>query len=118
MLEKKFAFDIELLIKSRLLRSDGLAQCGIAWIDSDALSTTTDLQPYLPMLKAMVLMYRTYLPADPVADTFAKFIDEMDEDGWASLQENIPTAITKREPAEFGEFAGVSASDLADVTQA
>ena len=112
MLEKKFAFDIELLIKSRLLRADGLAQRGIAWIDSDALSTTTDLQPYLPMLKAMVQMYRTYLPPRPEADLFVALIGAMDEEGWATLQERIPEAITKREPAEFGEFAGVSAADL------
>ncbi|MDX2474115.1 MAG: hypothetical protein QNL91_10440 [Candidatus Krumholzibacteria bacterium] len=113
MLEKKFAFDIELLIKSRQLRPDGLAQRGIAWIDSDALSTTTDLQPYLPMLKAMVLMYRQYLMANTAADQYATFIDQLDEAGWAVLQENIPTEITKREPAEFSGFAGVSAEDLA-----
>ncbi len=113
MLEKKFAFDIELLIKSRQLRPDGLAQRGIAWIDSDALSTTTDLQPYLPMLKAMVLMYRQYLKANSAADQYAAFIDGLDEAGWAVLQENIPVEITKREPAEFSGFAGVSAEDLA-----
>ncbi len=112
MLEKKFAFDIELLIKSRTLRADGLAQRGIAWIDSDALSTTTDLQPYLPMLKAMVLMYRAYLPKAASADQYAAFIDELDESGWSVLQDNIPREITKREPAEFSGFAGVSADDL------
>lgn len=112
LVEKKFAFDIELLIKSRTLRRDGLIQRGIAWIDSDALSTTTDLQPYLPMLKAIALMYRTYLPATPVADSFAAFVEELTEAGWQTLQEHIPTAITDREPAAFGEFAGVSAADL------
>ncbi len=113
LLEYRFAFDIELLIKSRQLRPDGLAQRGIAWIDSDALSTTTDLQPYLPMLKAMVLMYRQYLTANSAADQYAAFIDGLDEAGWAVLQENIPTEITKREPAEFSGFAGVSVEDLA-----
>lgn len=112
MLEKQFAFDIELLIKSRLLRTGGLAQRGIAWIDSDTLSTTTDIQPYLPMLKAMVRMYRTYLPADVDGDGFAAFIDELDPAGWETLQANIPEAITKREPAEFGGFAGVTVADL------
>jgi len=112
LLEKQFAFDIELLIKCRLLRADSLAQRGIAWIDSDALSTTTDIQPYLPMLKAMVQMYRTYLTANPDGDTFAAFVDELDPAGWETLQANIPPAITKREPAEFGGFAGVTAADL------
>lgn len=112
MLERQFAFDIELLIKSRLLRSDGLLQRGIAWIDSDVLSTTTDLQPYLPMLKAMVKMYRTYLPAETVADAFAAFIDDLDQPAWDRLLENIPAAITKREPAAFAGFAGVTVGDL------
>jgi hypothetical protein len=112
MLEKQFAFDIEMLIKSRLLRGDGLVQRGIAWIDSDVLSTTTDLQPYLPMLKAMVRMYRTYLPAATAADTFAAFIDALDQAAWEVLLENIPAAITQREPAAFGGFAGVSAAEL------
>ncbi len=112
MLERRFAFDLELLIKSRLLRPDGLAQRGIAWIDSDALSTTTDLQPYLPMLQAIVLMYRTYLPQNETADTFADFIDRLNEPAWVTLQEHIPVAITEREPAVFGEFASVSAAEL------
>ncbi len=112
MFEKKFAFDLEMLIKSRLLRADGLAQRGIAWIDSDALSTTTDLQPYLPMLQAIVQMYHSYLEPSPTADTFADFIDDLDESSWSTLQENIPAAITDREPATFGEFAEVSAADL------
>jgi len=112
LLEKQFAFDLELLIKSRLRRSDGLIQRGIAWIDSDVLSTTTDLQPYLPMLKSIALMYRTYLSANSEADAFATFVDELDESGWATLQDHIPAAITNREPAEFGGFAGVSANDL------
>jgi len=117
MLEKKFAFDIELLIKSRLRRPDGLERVGVAWIDSDVLSTTTDLQPYLPMLRAMVDMYRHYLPAEPGADTFADFIAGLDDAAWERLQTNIPAAITDREPAEFTEFAGVTAADLKAAAQ-
>jgi len=112
LLEKKFAFDIELLIKARLRRSDSIARVPIAWIDSEALSTTTDIQPYLPMLQAMVGMYRVYLPQEDIADEFASFIEELDEPAWSRLVENIPAQITQREPAEFGEFSGVSADEL------
>ena len=112
MLEKKFAFDIELLIKTRLLRPGSISQEGVAWIDSDALSTTTDIQPYLPMLKAMVEMYRHYLVATDTESEFADFIDGLDEASWERLQENIPVGITDREPAEFVQYHGVTVGDL------
>jgi len=112
LLEKKFAFDIELLIKTRLLRSESIARVPIAWIDSEALSTTTDIQPYLPMLQAIVGMYRTYLPAEERAEAFAVFIENLDEAAWNRLVENIPAGITQREPADFGGFSGVSVDDL------
>ncbi|PID81842.1 hypothetical protein CSB20_00895 [bacterium DOLZORAL124_64_63] len=118
MLERRFAFDIELLIKTQLRRENSIRQIPVAWIDSDTLSTTTDLQPYLPMLRAMVGMYRHYLPADPTADTFAAFLDGLDEAGWERLQDNIPAAIAERAPAEFVEFAGVSAADLEAASRA
>ncbi len=112
MLEKKFAFDIELLIKTRLRRPDCIAQVGVAWIDSDALSTTTDIQPYLPMLKAMVGMYRHYLDETRAESLFAHFIDGLDEAAWERLQDNIPAGITQREPAEFVGFDGVTVAEL------
>ncbi len=112
MLEKKFAFDIELLIKTRLRRPASIDQIGVAWIDSDALSTTTDIQPYLPMLKAMVGMYRHYLEATPAESGFADFIDGLDEDAWERLQDNIPLGITDREPADYVEYQGVTVADL------
>ncbi|MBD3854575.1 MAG: hypothetical protein IFJ96_07305, partial [Acidobacteria bacterium] len=58
MIEMQFAFDIELLIKTGLRRRDSIRKVAIAWIDSEAESTTTDLQPYLPMLRKMVEMSR------------------------------------------------------------
>jgi len=112
LLEKKFAFDIELLIKVRLRREDSIARVPVAWIDSEALSTTTDIQPYLPMLQAMVGMYKAYLPREKNADEFAAFIESLDERAWSRLVDNIPVGITQREPAEFGGFSGVSADEL------
>ena len=112
LLEKKFAFDIELLIRTRLRRDDSITRVPIAWIDSDALSTTTDLQPYLPMLKTMVGMYRKYLPPRDEAEVFAGFIEELDEAAWARLLENIPPRIADGDPMAFGEWAGVTVEEL------
>jgi len=62
LLEYRFAFDIELLLRSALLQKGSIAKAPLAWIDSEEASTTTDLQPYLPMLQSIAAMYRAYLP--------------------------------------------------------
>ncbi|BDY03417.1 hypothetical protein [Ferrimonas sp. YFM] len=85
MLEKRFAFDIELLLRMSLDQPERIGKVAVGWIDSDALSTTTELSPYLSMLKSVVAMYRHYLPAHPVSDQFAALIDKMDEDQWERL---------------------------------
>lgn len=112
LLEKKFAFDIEMLIKTRLRGGGGIERVPIAWIDSEVLSTTTDLQPYLPMLQSMVGMYRRYLEPDPTADAFAAFVEDLDETSWGRLLETIPAAIADGDPQEFGEFDGVTVDEL------
>ncbi len=111
-LEKKFAFDIELLLKTELRRSGSIAKVPIAWIDSEAASTTTDLQPYLPMLKSVARMRRRYLPPDTEAEAFAAFVDRLDEESFARLLDDVPAGIAEREPADFGEWAGVGVADL------
>ena len=112
LIEKKFAFDIELLLKTELRRRGSITRVPIAWIDSEAASTTTDLSPYLPMLKKMVAMYRAYLPRGEEPEEFARFIDSLDEESWEALLEHIPEEITSREPAEFAEWAGIRPADL------
>jgi len=112
MLEKKFAFDIELLVKTQLRRPDSIVKAPIAWIDSDALSTTTDLQPYLGMLKSMVAMYHRYLPSDPNADRFADFITSLNEKEWLTLVDHVPAPIADAEPYTFSNFDGVTVADL------
>lgn len=112
LLEKKFAFDIELLLKAELLSSNTIDKVGIAWIDSEAASTTTDLQPYLPMLKKIVMMYRRYLPSSSEADAFANFIEKLDENTFQALVENIPEEITQRDPSTFGQFNDVNVDQL------
>jgi hypothetical protein len=76
LIEKKFAFDIELLLKAELNTPGSIARVPIAWIDSEAASTTTDLQPYLPMLKAIAHMNRKYFPHDGTNE-FVEFLNDM-----------------------------------------
>ena len=111
MIERKFAFDIELLLRTELKQKGSVYKVPVAWIDSEAESTTTDLQPYLPMLKAIVKMHHSYLASES-RNEFADFIEQLSEDDFNRLLENIPEAITRRDVQEFTDWAGVSADDL------
>ena len=115
MLEKQFAFDIELLVKTQLRRPDSIVKVPIAWIDSDALSTTTDLQPYLGMLKSMVAMYRRYLPSNPASSAFADFITSLSKEEWDELVAHVPEPIASREPYTFSAFDGVTVADFESI---
>ena len=110
--EKKFAFDIELLLKTELKRKNSIIKVPIAWIDSEAASTTTDLQPYLPMLKSIVRIYRKYLRPNADSEKFARFIETLDEAGWNRLVANVPPGIAQREPINFADYSGVTVEDL------
>ena len=116
LIETKFAFDIELLLKTELLQNKPISKVPIAWIDSEEASTTTDLQPYLPMLQSIVKMYKKYLPSNPTADEFAAFIESLDEISFNQIVENIPSEILEKEPYEFTDFDGVSVADLKPVS--
>ncbi len=111
-LEKQFAFDIELLLKSEMRYPGKIFKAPVAWIDSEAASTTTDLQPYLPMLKAMAGMARHYLKPSAEAMRFIELIEALDEPAWDHLVGLVPTEIAEREPHTFGDWAGVSADQL------
>jgi hypothetical protein len=111
-LEKKFAFDIELLLRTELTRPGSIVKVPIAWIDSEAASTTTDLEPYLPMLGSIVRFYRHYLTANPESDTFAAFIEGLGEESWNRLLDSIPAEIAEGDPNQFGDRAPVTVADL------
>jgi hypothetical protein len=112
LLEYRFAFDIELLMRAALRSGSAIKKVPVAWIDSEEASTTTDLQPYLPMLKSIAGMYRAYLPPDPAQEEFATFIESLDEAGFARLISRIPSTIAEREPYELADFDGVTVDDL------
>jgi hypothetical protein len=111
-IEKRFAFDIELLVKVELRRGGGLVKVPVAWIDSEAASTTADLQPYLSMLRSIVAVSKAHVPQTPVSEAFAAFVHELDEAAWQRLVERVPAAIAEREPSEFGAFDEVTVEQL------
>ena len=115
LIEKKFAFDIELLLKAELLNKNTIEKVAIAWIDSEEASTTTDLQPYLPMLKSIAKMYKKYFPMNKKSEEFYKFINSLDEESFIKLIENIPTSILEKDPSEFTKFDKINALDLENI---
>lgn len=110
--EKKFAFDIELLLKTESTRTNSIYKAPIAWIDSEAESTTTDIQPYLPMLKSISHLYKNSVRRNAESDEFSDFYDKIDEEDWESILKNIPEEITNRNPAEFSSYDKIKPSDL------
>ena len=112
LIEKKFAFDIELLLRTALIKGSGISKVGIAWVDSEAASTTTELSPYLPMLKSIVKMYRKYFETNPGTEEYAEFIEGLSKERFLDLLDHIPREILEREPYEFTEYNQVKASDL------
>ena len=112
LIEKKFAFDIELLLRAELLKKDSIIKIPIAWIDSEEASTTTDIQPYLPMLKSIVKMSKEYFPKEQNTNEFIAFIESLSIDEFNRILDNIPSDIVKREPDEFTAYDKVSVADL------
>ena len=90
-----------------------MAQVPVAWIDSEAASTVADQQPYLTMIKSVVKMYRKYLPQNAKSETFAQFIESLDETTWNKLVNNVPPEITNQACVDLSDYKEVSVSDLA-----
>ncbi len=112
-LESGFAFDIEMLLHVRVREQDSVTKVPVAWIDSDALSTTTGLEPYADMLRKAAEFYRAYLPTDPVSELFSQLIDGLDKEAFQRLLDDVPPAIAGADPASFDEFEGVGPVELA-----
>lgn len=115
-IEKKFAFDIELLLKTEQQFAGATHVIPVAWIDSEAASTTTDLEPYLPMLRSTVSMYRSYLPANDKAEPFANFIESLTQDSWEHLANHVPAQIAECDPSDLGKTEIISAEELMDIS--
>jgi hypothetical protein len=113
----RLAFDIELLVRAELRRRGSIHQVPVAWIDSEAASTTTELQPYLSMLQSLVRIAQRYLPTDDEAEGFAALIESLDDESWARLSNHVPTEIAEREPRTFDEFDEVSPDALSRIAR-
>jgi hypothetical protein len=113
--EKRFAFDIELLLRTVLARPASIERVPIAWIDSEAASTTKELQPYLAMLQSIVRIANRYLPERSQAAGFAELVESLDDASWNRLSSEVPTEIAERAPLEFEEFDAVTAEQLRQI---
>jgi len=102
--ETKFAFDLELLLKAKCVHEQSITKVPIAWIDSEAASTTKDLRPYLPMLQSIVLMYRKYERQNKQADECATFIKGLTEETFQKLVENIPREMSEGDVNNFDKL--------------
>ena len=112
MIESKFAFDIELLLRTLLFREYSVEKVPIAWIDSEEASKTTDLHQYLPMLKSISAMSKKYFPEMAGSNEFIPYLTSMNESQFEHLLNNIPVEIVRREPDEFTKFDGVGVTDF------
>ena len=112
VLENKFSFDVELLLRTELKKPNSIAQIPIAWMDSDEASTTKDLEPYVPMLNRMVDFYEHYLPTHPEAEDFKLFIRALTDESWDHLINHIPEAIKKWDPIKEIQFNEVGTDEL------
>lgn len=112
LIEKKFAFDIELLLKTELHKKGSTTKVPIAWIDSEEASTTTDLQPYLSMLKTIVKMNKQYFAKDERSNEFVSFIESLNEKEFNDILDNIPSEIVNRNPDDFTEYDEIKVSDF------
>jgi len=119
-IEKGFAFDIELLLRAELAVPRSTAVVPVAWIDSEAASTTTELQPYLPMLRSVVQIYRRYvsqISGDAESEAFAEAIEGLDEEGWQGCVERLGASLSGTDPAGYDEFRPIRARDLREAAR-
>lgn len=113
--DSTFSFDIEALRLVRLTGDGRIERVPVAWIDSEAASTTAELSPYLSMLRNVARLLRSGGPVQDVRASYADLIESLDDEAFTTLLAHIPAEIADREPAEFDRFDGISAEQLADI---
>ncbi|MFK7899050.1 MAG: hypothetical protein AB8G23_24715 [Myxococcota bacterium] len=110
--ERGFAFDVELLLRCELSSRRSIAKVPIAWIDSQAASTTVGLAPYLPMLRSIVRLYRQHLGERSLSESFARAIEALDEASWERAIEVFGPKLEGIDPAFDQEGLHVSPLEL------
>ena len=103
-IEKQFAFDIELLLLTDAA-GGAIDRFPVAWIDSEAASTTDD-GIYLTMLKAVATMYRGHDRHADQAEAFVELVEEMSPEAWHRLLDNAPMTLLDHDPTEEHDLNG------------
>lgn len=112
-INRAMAFDIELLIKcAKAFGGETLGQAGIAWKDSEALSTSGDSSGYVKLLQQMVDIYRQYLPQEPWREDFGEFLYALDDAAFERLLKNCPAGIADRDARDYTSPDSVTTADL------
>ncbi len=111
-IEKQFAFDIELLLLTDAA-GGAIDRFPVAWIDSEAASTTDD-GIYLTMLKAVATMYRGHDRHADQAEAFVELVEEMSPEAWHRLLDNAPMTLLDHDPTEFDELGPIVAAEEID----
>jgi hypothetical protein len=114
--ERGFAFDVELLLRCELSSRRSIAKVPIAWIDSQAASTTVGLAPYLSMLRSIVRLYRDHLGERPLSESFARAIESLDEVSWERAIEAFGPRLDGIDPALDRDGIHVSPVELLTAT--
>jgi hypothetical protein len=109
---RDFAFDLELLLTAELRRPRCIEAVPIAWIDSEAGSTTTAVSPYLTMLRACVDLHRRHGSGGAEAEDFARAIEALNESTWNRAVQNLGPRLEDHHPFLDGVASWVHANEL------
>jgi hypothetical protein len=96
--ERGFAFDLELLLGAELSAHGSVVPVPIAWIDSEAGSTTTAQSPYLRMLQSAIALSRRVGRNRPVSEAFASAIESLDESAWQRAIDHHGPRLERLDP--------------------
>ncbi len=113
-LEKKLAFDIELLLKTDILERHSIGKVAIAWIDSTE-DLTKEAQPYLNMLKEIAKIYHKYATAHAESHLFAFFVKSLTEEQWDILVNHVPEGIQIKSPIHYDVYTEITTEDFENI---
>ncbi len=103
-LEKKQTFDIELLIKTDILKRESITKVPILWIDSETEDTLVEPQYYVDMLKGVSKMYFKYLLPNSYSHSFVFFIKSLDAKKWETLVNHVPEGIMIKSAIHYDRY--------------
>jgi len=109
---RDFAFDLELLVRAEQYQAGSICAVPIAWIDSEAASTTVSLTPYLTMLQRAAELHRAHGTGGPNAQAFASAIESLTEEGFDRAVSILGPRLEEHDTALDVECAWVDPSEL------